>query len=92
MVMTAKQILLSWLTSRVASSDPWFYSYNLEQEVPLYGRAAHQKTHTPSTYSRAFRILRNSDELERRGLKLEEIEHRNKKVKGWKIIKVKNDI
>jgi hypothetical protein len=85
--MTAKKIVLSWLTSRVNSSDPWFYSYNFEQELPIYGRAAHQKVHTPSTYSRAFRKIREENTLSRYGLELEEIKHNNNKAKGWKIKK-----
>jgi hypothetical protein len=54
----------------------------------MYGRLAHQKIHTASTYSRAFRKLRESNTLSRYGLKLEEIKHKdNGAVKGWKIIK-----
>jgi hypothetical protein len=86
--MTSEKIIIKWLSSRVNSSDPWFYSYNFESEVPMYGRLAHQKIHTASTYSRAFRKLRESNTLSRYGLKLEEIKHKdNGAVKGWKIIK-----
>jgi len=86
--MTSEKIIIKWLSSRVNSSDPWFYTYNFESEVPTYGRLAHQKVHTASTYSRAFRKLRESNTLERYGLKLEEIKHNdNGAIKGWKIVK-----
>tara|TARA_R100000742_G_C4276602_1_gene97797 strand:- start:869 stop:1138 length:270 start_codon:yes stop_codon:yes gene_type:complete len=87
--MTAEKIVIKWLTSRANSSEPWFYSYNLEAEVPTYGRLAHQKVHTASTYARAFRKLRENNTLERYAYKLIEItENKNKKVKGWKIEKI----
>lgn len=86
--MTSEKIIIKWLSSRANSSDPWFYSYNFESEVPMYGRLAWQKVHTASTYSRAFRKLRESNTLHRYGLKLDEIKHKdNDKVKGWKIVK-----
>ena len=64
----------------------------LEEKVPIYGKIAHQKRHTASTYSRAFRKLRNSNmhKLEIRGYELKDIEHSKMKVKGWKIIKSEN--
>ena len=86
--MTSEKIVIKWLASRANSSDPWFYSYNLESEVPLYGNLAHQKVHTASTYARAFRKIRQEKTLERYGYRLEEIKHKdNKGTKGWKVIK-----
>jgi len=87
--MTAEKIIIKWLFSRASGSDPWFYSYNFESEVPMYGKLAHQKVHTASTYSRAFRKLRESNTLKRYGYQLIEItENKNKRVKGWKIEKI----
>lgn len=87
--MTTEKILISWLKSTANSSDPWFYTYTIEEQVPLYGKLAHQKHHTASTYSRAFRKLRESNTLWKHGYELTEItEHKNKKVKGWKIEKI----
>lgn len=85
--MTAQTVLLNWLENKANSSDPWFYSYSLEQEVPLYGRVKHNKYHTPSTYARVFRKLREEAALlDVMGIRLTEIKHnRAKKVKGWKI-------
>tara|TARA_R100000951_G_scaffold116515_3_gene128732 strand:+ start:3087 stop:3359 length:273 start_codon:yes stop_codon:yes gene_type:complete len=85
--MTAKTVLLNWLQSTAQSSDPWFYSYDLEQQVPTYGRLKHNKVHTASTYARAFRTLRseNTDLLDALGLRLIEIKHNESRAKGWKI-------
>ena len=87
--MTTEKILISWLKSTANSSDPWFYTYTIEEQVPLYGKLAHQKQHTASTYSRTFRKLRENETLWKHGYRLIEItEHKNKKVKGWKIEKI----
>ena len=87
--MSAQKIIIKWLDNRAKSSSPWFFSYNFEEELPAYGRLAHQKTHTASTYSRAFRKIRENNSLWKYGYKLTEItEHKNKKVKGWKIEKI----
>ena len=83
--MTAQDILLRWIDSKVKSSDGHFASYDLESEVPVYGRLAHQKVHTPSTYSRAFRKIREGNTLMRLGIELEEYINSDTKVKGWKI-------
>tara|TARA_R110002051_G_scaffold325107_1_gene425778 strand:- start:575 stop:853 length:279 start_codon:yes stop_codon:yes gene_type:complete len=92
MVITAEGVLISWLISTAKSSDPWFYSYDLERQVPIYGELAHHKFHTASTYARVFRKIRNSNVLAMKGYQLTEIENRKEKVKGWKVSKMKNDI
>jgi len=86
--MNVQSILISWIKSRANSNDPWFYSYNLETEVPTYGKLAHQKLHTASTYSRVFRKLREGNTLELAGLRLVEFKEGNKRAKGWKIEKL----
>ena len=82
--MTAEEIVIAWIKSIKNKSDI-FYSYDLEGALPLYGRLAHQKQHTASTYARAFRKIRESNTLRKHGIKLEEVEHKSGKVKGWKI-------
>ena len=86
--MTAEGIILRWIDRRANSPEPWFASYDLEAEVPMYGKLAHQKLHTPSTYSRAFRKIREGNALLRLGLELEETIIPKSKVKGWKIKKL----
>ena len=84
-----KDIILYWIEARYKSHKPIFFSYEFEEQLPAYGRLAHQKHHTASTYSRAFRKLRESNTLWKHGYELTEItEHKNKKVKGWKIEKI----
>ena len=82
--MTAEDIVIAWIKS-IKSKNDIFYSYDLEGALPLYGRLAHQKQHTASTYARAFRKIRESNTLRKHGIKLEEVEHKSGKVKGWKI-------
>lgn len=82
--MTVKDIIVQWLKTR---NNSVFYSYDLESAIPIYGRLAHQKVHTASTYSRGFRKLRESNTLRKHGIKLIEITHNESKVKGWKIVK-----
>jgi hypothetical protein len=86
--MTAEKIVIKWLIGEANSSDPWFYTYDFETRVPMYGRLAHGKTHTASTYSRVFRKIRENNVLKKYGLILEEVKHNNnEKVKGWKVVK-----
>jgi len=86
--MSVSSILVNWMKSRANGSDPWFYSYTLETEVPMYGKLAHQKLHTASTYSRGFRKLREGNTLELAGIRLVEFKESDKRVKGWKIEKL----
>jgi hypothetical protein len=86
--MTASDIILRWIERRANGLENFFASYDLEAEVPVYGRLAHQKVHTPSTYSRAFRKIREENTLRRYGLELEEHVNKDTKVKGWKIKKL----
>ena len=80
--MTAEDIVIAWIKN-IKSKNDVFYSYDLEGALPLYGRLAHQKQHTASTYARAFRKIRESNTLRKHGIKLEEVEHKSGKVKGW---------
>lgn len=84
--MTAKKIVLNWIDNRF-KSNPLFYSFDFESTISTYGKLAHLKQHSPSTYSRAFRTIRSSDDLEKRGLKLDEIKS-EKVSKGWIIKKL----
>lgn len=85
MAMSAKDIVLLWIENRANGNNvmPAFWSYEFEEKIVIYGKLAHQKVHTASTYARAFRDIRSSDALSRFGFALEEI--KEGKVKGWKI-------
>jgi len=84
----AKEIILNWIDNRFRNGTHVFYSFDFENEISNYGRLAHQKTYTPSTYSRAFRTIRSSDTLNRRGYELETLTHQNRKSKGWRITRI----
>jgi|TARA_R110002012_G_scaffold262889_2_gene445274 hypothetical protein len=87
MKVTVQDIIEHWIKSKTI--DSVFYSYDIESDLPIYGRLRHQKVHTASTYSRGFRVLRESNNLDLRGITLEEVRHNgtaNRKVKGWKVI------
>lgn len=87
--MTTESIIIRWLLSEAKSPEAVFYSYEFEERLPVYGRLAHQKVHTASTYSRAFRKIREENTLNRYGLALQEVNHKdNKGIKGWKITKL----
>lgn len=86
--MKAKEIILNWIDNRFRNRNDIFYSFDFENEISNYGRLAHQKMYTPSTYSRAFRAIRSSSALSRRGYELETLIHKNGKSKGWKINRI----
>tara|TARA_R100001594_G_C3838373_1_gene215202 strand:+ start:195 stop:461 length:267 start_codon:yes stop_codon:yes gene_type:complete len=88
MAVTAKDIVINWIVNKSNETMPSFFSYDFEEKIVIYGRLVHQKSHTASTYSRAFRDIRSSNALNKVGLELEEINHSNSKVKGWKINKL----
>lgn len=83
--MTAKTIVINWLDS--LENGEVFFSHNFESQVPYYGKVKYNKIHTASTYSRAFRKLREenlfTDEV--MGFALKEVKSAtNGKIKGWK--------
>ena len=86
--MKAKEIVLLWIENQFKNRNRVFWSYDFENLISTYGRLAHQKIHTPSTYSRAFRKIREENTLTRFGLELEIIKNNNNKAKGWKIKKM----
>jgi len=90
--MTAKTILLNWVSEQAdKSSNNVFYSYDIELNVPLYGKLKYGKMHTASTYSRIWRQLRENPQLfEALDIMLKEVSHsKQKKVKGWSVINMK---
>ena len=86
--LKAKDIILLWIENQYRNREKVFWSYDFENVIHNYGRLAHRKVHTPSTYSRAFRTIRSSDTLNRRGYELETLTHQNRKSKGWRITRI----
>ena len=87
MAKSAKDIVIHWIQNRSNTNEPAFWSYEFEEKIVTYGRLAHLKSHTASTYSRAFRDIRSSNMLSKYGIELEELT-KGSKVKGWKINKL----
>jgi len=81
MATSAKTIILHWLDS--LENGEVFYSYTLENQVPMYGKLKFNKVHTASTYSRVFRQLREDNLLETLGFKLTPVKHSEGNSKGW---------
>lgn len=86
MAKSAKEIVVHWIQNRANENVdmPAFWNYEFEEKIGTYGRLAHLKSHTVSTYARAFRDIRSSDMLSKYGLELEELTQKGR-VKGWKI-------
>jgi hypothetical protein len=85
--MTAKTIVINWLDS--LENGEVFFTWNFESQVPHYGKIKYNKIHTASTYSRAFRQVRQEDIINKElmGFALTEVKSAtNGKIKGWKKI------
>jgi hypothetical protein len=57
MSITATDILLAWMADNFRLGDVIF-SHQIQTEVPSYGRSVYGKMHTPATYDRRWRELR----------------------------------
>lgn len=80
--MSVKQILINWLKG---TNHVPFASHNIEIDVPKYGEMMYGKLHSPGTYSRAFRSLKEKKlELLEYGLKIERIEKPDSNEDWWK--------
>ena len=55
---TCEEIILLWLKDRIDSGELTVASHQFETDVPMYGKLYYDKTHNPSTYSRAWRKIR----------------------------------
>jgi hypothetical protein len=86
--LKAKDIILLWIENQYRNREKVFWNYDFENVIHNYGRLAHRKVHTPSTYSRAFRTIRSSDDLAKRGYKLVTLKPSKGRSKGWKIEKI----
>jgi len=58
--VTIANIIINYLQTKMNSI---VFSYQMEKELPFYGLNFFKKMHTPSTYSRAWRQLRQSKKL-----------------------------
>ena len=58
---TCEEIILLWLKERIESGELTVASHELESELVNYGKLYYDKIHNPSTYSRAWRKIRQEE-------------------------------
>tara|TARA_A100001011_G_scaffold32629_1_gene31336 strand:+ start:295 stop:567 length:273 start_codon:yes stop_codon:yes gene_type:complete len=61
---TTKYIIKRWLRNRLDHGVSTVASHEIETKLVEYGKEYWGKLHTPSTYSRAWRSLKSSNELD----------------------------
>jgi len=61
---TTKYIIKRWLRNRLDHGISTVASHEIETKLVEYGKEYWGKLHTPSTYSRAWRSLKSSNELD----------------------------
>lgn len=77
---TVEQVLIEYCKNYKQIS-----TVEIETVLPKYGRLIFDVLHTPGTYSRAFRHLREKGELKRYGIDLVDVSESSGKVKKWQI-------
>lgn len=60
---TARDILIEFLASKKYNNHITVASHEIEEDVRRYGRHMYNKTHNGSTYSRAWRKLKESGNI-----------------------------
>ena len=84
--MSKKDIILKYISRRIAEGVPLISSIHIETALPEYGRLYHETVRLPSAYSRTWRKIRQNKEYNEIGvLDLKEISNKNK-TKTWQII------
>ena len=90
-----KDVIKSYLTEKLKNTEEFIMANHIiETELPKYGNAWHAVLHSPGTYSRAWRLIREgSDGLEQpitfwAGFVITEVEEKSAE-KYFKIIKQK---
>ena len=83
---TCEEIILLWLKERIESGELTVASHELETELVRYGKLYHDKIHNPSTYSRAWRKIRQEEKFVKVDIdQIQEIKD-SKTETTWKII------
>ena len=78
---TARDILIEFLASKKYNNHITVASHEIEEDVRRYGRHMYNKTHNGSTYSRAWRKLKESGKIEAMKARKEYIKPSTKKRK-----------
>ena len=83
---TCEEIILLWLKERIESGELTVASHELESELVNYGKLYYDKIHNPSTYSRAWRKIRQEEKYVKVDIdQIKEITD-NKMETTWKIV------
>ena len=61
---TVTFIIKKWLRNRITAGNYKVASHEIETDLVTYGKECWGKLHTPSTYSRAWRNFKNSNEID----------------------------
>lgn len=61
--ITADQIIKRFLNLRLSTGNKEFPSHIIETQLPSWGMAMFGKMHSPGTYARRFRELREKEEI-----------------------------
>jgi hypothetical protein len=61
--MITKDLILQWLELRVGDGMAVIPTHVIEVELPYWAYQTHDIIHTPSTYSRIWRLMRENDDL-----------------------------
>jgi hypothetical protein len=83
MQKTVRQVLLSWIKSQSE-----FRNSAIETELPDYGYQRFGVLHSPGTYSRIWRYMREDRDLEKINLELADVSdnYPDRREKTWKIV------
>ena len=60
-IPTCEEIILLWLKERIESGELTVATHEIEGQLVSYGKLYYDKIHTPSTYSRAWRKIRQEE-------------------------------
>ena len=60
--MSTKDIILKYISRRIAEGVPLISSIHIETALPEYGRLYHETVRLPSAYSRTWRKIRQNKE------------------------------
>tara|TARA_R100001082_G_C4216872_1_gene97460 strand:+ start:236 stop:505 length:270 start_codon:yes stop_codon:yes gene_type:complete len=83
---TCEEIILLWLRNRIECGKFIVSSHQFETDVVRYGKLYYDKIHNPSTYSRAWRKIRQEEKYVKIDIdQIKEITD-SKSETTWKII------
>ena len=83
---TCEEIILLWLKERIESGELTVATHEIEGQLVSYGKLYYDKIHTPSTYSRAWRKIRQEEKYVKVDIDQIKEVNNNQTETTWKII------